>query len=92
MNIVVAFRSFERPGVGRNWVQLTRRGCNGQNGCECIVGGISLDCNLSVQNPMGQDRSGSEGVLKCIEGGTTLIGKVPRKVLVCEVREWNNDS
>ena len=92
MNIVVAFGRRKCPGVERNRVQLARRGCNGQNGCECIVGGVSLDCNLSVQDPMGQDRSGSEGLLKCIEGGTTLIGKVPRNIFVCEVHEQNDDS
>ena len=37
MNIVVAFGSFEHPGMEHNGVQLARRGCNGQYGCECIV-------------------------------------------------------
>ena len=87
MNIVVAFGSFERPGVECNGVQLAGRGRNGQDGCEHIVRGVSLDCNLSVRDPMGQDRSGSEGLLKCIEGRTTLISKVPRNILACEVRE-----
>ena len=49
-------------------MQLARRGCNGQNGCKRIVGGVSLDCNLGVWDPMSQDRSGSESLLKCIEG------------------------
>ena len=92
MNIVVASGSFERPGVERNGVQLAGRGHNGQDGCERIVRGISLDCNLSVLDPMGQDRSGSEGLLQCIEGGMTLIGKVPRNILACEVREQDDDS
>ena len=73
-------------------MQLAGRGRNGQDGCERIVRGISLNCYLSVRDPMGQDRSGSEGLLKCIEGGTTLIGKVPRNILACEVREQNDDS
>ena len=81
MNIVVAFGSFEHPGVERNGVQLARRGRDGQDRCEHIVRGVSLDCNLSVRDPMGQDQSGSVGLLKCIEGGTTLIGKVPRNIL-----------
>ena len=92
MNIVVAFRSFECLGVERNWVQLTRRGHNGQDGCTHIVRGVSLDCDLSVWNLMSQDQSSSEGLLKHIEGGTTLISKVPRNILVCEVCEWNDDS
>ena len=92
MNIIVVFGSFEHPGVECNWVQLARRGHNGQNGCECIVGGVSLDCYLSVRDPMGQDQSGSEGLLKCIEGRTTLISKVSRNILACEVHEWNNNS
>ena len=84
MNIVVAFRRRKCPGVERNGVQLTRRGRNGQDSCECIVRGISLDSDLSVRGPMGQDRSGSESLLECIEGGMTLISKVPRNILVCE--------
>ena len=64
-------------GVERNGVQLAGRGRNGQNGCEHIVGGVSLDCNLGVQDPMSQDWSSSESLPKCIEGRMTLIGKVP---------------
>ena len=82
----------KRLGVEHNGVQLARMGCNGQNGCKRVVRGVSLDCDLSVQDPMGQDRSGSEGLLECIEGGTTLISKVPRNILVCEVCEQDNDS
>ena len=73
-------------------MQLARRGHNGQDGCERIVRGVSLDCNLSVRDPMSQDWSGSEGLLKCIEGRMTLISKVPRNVLACEVHERNDDS
>ena len=73
-------------------MQLAGRGRNGQDGCEHIVRGVSLDCNLSVQDPMSQDQSDSEGLLKCIEGGMTLISKVPRNILACEVCEQNNDS
>ena len=73
-------------------MQLAGRGRNGQDGCEHIVRGISLNCNLSVWDPMTQDWSGSEGLLKCIEGGMTLIGKVPGKILVCEVQEQSDDS
>ena len=79
-------------GSGTQWVQLTGRGHNGQDGCERIVRGVSLDCDLSVRDPMGQDWSGSEGLLKCIEGGATLIGKVPRNILACEVCERDDDS
>ena len=92
MDIVVAFRRRKHLGVEHNGVQLAGRGRNGQNGCEGIVRGVSLDCNLGVRDPMSQDGSSSESLLKCIEGRTTLIGKVPRNILACEVCEWNDDS
>ena len=79
-------------GVEHNRVQLAGRGHNGQNGCERIVRGISLNCNLSVWDPMGLDQSGSESLLKCIEGGTTLIVKVSRNILACEVHEQVDNS
>ena len=91
MNIVVAFRRRKHLGVECNGVQFTGRGHNGQDSCKRIVRGVSLDCNLSVRDPMGQDWS-SESLLECIEGGMTLISKVPRNILACEVHEQNDNS
>jgi len=38
-----------------------------------VVRCISLDCNLSVWDPMGKDWSCGESLFKCFKGGMTLI-------------------
>ena len=53
-------------GSGMQWGAACWKGCNGQDGCECIVRGVSLDCNLSVWDPMGEVWSGSEGLLTAV--------------------------
>jgi len=67
MDIVVEFQ-------GRKCWEWNAVGCNLPMGVvlkgqqECIVRGISLDCNLSVWDPMGKDQSCGESLFKCFKG------------------------
>ena len=76
MDIVVDIQSGKSPGVECNQVQLAIWCGNQKDSGESIVGSISFDCDLSVQDPMGKDRSCSESLFKCFKGGMALIGKV----------------
>ena len=55
MSIVVEFRSTEGVGVEGHRVDFSRVSFNRQDGSESIIGGIGLNNDRSVQDPMGQD-------------------------------------
>ena len=91
MNIIIKFQSGKHSGVESNWVQLAIWSHDPKDSSEHLVRGISLDCDLSVQNPMGKDRSCGESLFKCFKGGMALIGKVPGATLLGKTHEWNGD-
>ena len=73
---------WKRSGSGMQWGETCHGSCDGKDSSECIVRGISLDCNLSVWNPMGKDWSCGETLFKCYKGRVALIGEMPRGTLV----------
>src|SRR5882724_8271881 len=91
MDIIVEFWGRKGPGVECNRVQVTIRSRNLKDSSECVVRGISLHCNLSVQDPMGKDRSCGESLFKCFKGGMALIREMPGGTLAGMMREWNCD-
>src|SRR5882724_13308997 len=91
MDIVIEFRGRKSLGVECNRVQVAIRSCNGKDSGECIVRGVSLDCNLSVRDPMGKGRSCGESLFKCFKGGMALIGEMPRNTLAGKTRERDCD-
>src|SRR6266481_7412535 len=56
VNVVVAFGFVKCSGMECNWVQVASGSHNGKDSGECIVGGVSLDCNGGVRDPMHEDR------------------------------------
>src|SRR5882724_5903804 len=91
MDIVVELWSRKSLGVECNWVQLAIHGCNRKD-CSCseyIIRCISLDCNLSIQHPMGKDQSCGESLFKCFKGRMALIGEMPNGTLVGKTHKWN---
>jgi len=58
---------------------------------ECIVRGISLNCNLSVWDPMGKDQSCGKSLFKCFKGRIALIGEMPGGTLAGKMHKWNCD-
>src|SRR5882724_10066979 len=91
MDIVIEFRDRKSPGVECNRVQVAIGSHNGKDSGECIVRGVSLDCILSVWDPMGKDRSCGESLFKCLKGGMALIGEVPGGTLAGKTCEWDCD-
>src|SRR5882724_3925795 len=91
MDIVVKFWGRKHLGVECNGVQVTIGSRNGKDRSECIVRGISLDCDLSVWDPMGKDQSCCESLFKCFKGGMALIGEMPGVTLAGKMREQNCD-
>src|SRR5882724_3799016 len=91
MDIVIEFQGRKSPGVECNRVQVAIRSHNGKDSSECIVRGISLDCNLSVRDPMGKDQSCGESLFKCFKSGMALIGEMPWGTLVGKMHERDCD-
>ena len=91
MDIVVEFQSGKSPGVECDQVQLTIWSCHQKDCSKSIVRGISLDCNFSVQDPMGKDQGCGESLVKCFKGGMALIREVPRGTLAGKMHEGNGD-
>src|SRR5882724_5674539 len=91
MDNIVGFQGRKSPGVECNRVQVAIGSCNGKDSGECIVRGVSLDCNLSVRDPMGKDWSCGESLFKCFKGGMALIGEMPGGTLAGKTHEWNCD-
>src|SRR5882724_2133152 len=91
MDIIVEFWGRKIPGVECNWVQFAIGSHDGKDSSECVVRGISLDCNLSVWDPMGKNRSGGESLFKCFKGRMALIGEMPGDTLVGKIHKWNCD-
>src|SRR5882724_6897291 len=91
MDIVIEFQGRKSPGVECNRVQVTIRSRNGKDSGECIVRGVSLNCNLSVWDPMGKDQSCGESLFKCFKGRMALIGEMPGGTLVGKMHKQNCD-
>src|SRR5882724_9863817 len=56
-----------------------------------MVGGVCLNCDLSVWDPMGKDWSCGESLLKCFKGRVALIREMPRGTLVGKTHNQNSD-
>jgi len=57
----------------------------------CVVRGTSLNCDLSVRDPMGKDQSCGESLFKCFKGRMALIREVPGGTLAGKMCKWNCD-
>jgi len=77
--------------VKGNWVNFIIFINNGEDCSESIVQGISFHDELSIGNPMSEDRCGGECFLERVE--SISIGKVelPRNVLPGEACQWNDN-
>jgi len=88
MDIVVEFQGRKSPGVECNGVQFTIRSHDGKDSGKCVVRGVSLDCDLSVQDPMGKDWRWVKVFLSASKAewhssekcqGVTLVGKMHKQ-------------
>ena len=67
MDIVIELWGRKSPGVECNGVQFAIGSHDGKDSSKCVVRGISLDSNLSVQDPMGKDQSCGESLFNCFK-------------------------
>ena len=85
MDVIVELWNGKSPGIVGNRPNLLVRTTNGENASDSIVRGVCLYDDQSIQNPMGEDRSGGEGVFEVLEGGVTEVTEVPWNTFVGEV-------
>jgi hypothetical protein len=67
MSVVIQFRARESVGVEGHRMNFTRVGLNGENGAKSIIGGVSLNNDGLVGDPVGKDRGGCESRLEGFE-------------------------
>ena len=91
MCVIVEFGCGEGTGVESHRVDFTRVELDRENCSQSIVRSISLDNDWLVWNPMCEDRGGSEGSLKRLDGFSSGVREVPLYSLLGEARERNND-
>jgi hypothetical protein len=92
MDIVIQLGGVECSGVERNGMYFGVSGDDRKDGSDSIVGGISLNDELSVGDPMGKDGSGGERFLQSFKGLSTVLRKVPRNAFTGEACKRNNDG
>ena len=92
MGVIVELRSGQSPGIVGDRPDLLVRTTNGENASDSIVGGVCLYDDRSVQNPMGEDRSGGEGVFEVLEGRATGVTEVPGNTFTSEVGQRSDNT
>ena len=67
VSVIIQFRARESAGVEGHRMNFTRVGLNGENGAKSIIGGVSLNNDGLVGDPVGKDRGGCESRLEGFE-------------------------
>jgi len=91
MCVIVQLCRSESGRVKGNWVNFIIFINNGENSSESIVQGISFHDELSIGNPMSEDRFGGKCFLERVESILTGEVKLPRNVLPDEACQWNDN-
>jgi len=91
MYVVVQLCHSESVRVKDNWMNFIIFINNRENCSESIVRDISFHNELSIRNPMSEDRCGGECFLERIESILTGGVKLPRNVLLGEACQWNDN-
>ena len=92
MGVIVELQSRQSPGIVGDRPDLLIRTMNGENASDGIVGDICLHNDWSIQNPMGEDRSGGKGVFEVLEGRVTGVTEVPGNTFAGEVGQRSDDT
>jgi len=91
MCVVVQLCCSESTRVKGNWVNFILFVNNREDCSESIVRGISFHDELSIRNPMSEDRSGGECFLKRVESILIEGVKLPKNVLSGKMCQWNDN-
>ena len=89
--VVVQLRCSKSVRVKDNWVNFIIFVNNRENCSESIVRGIGLHNELSIRNPMSENRSRSKCFLERVESILTEGVKLPRNILSGEACQWNDN-
>ena len=92
MSVIVELRSRQSPGIVGDRSNLLIRTMNGENASDGIVGGVCLHDDQSIWNPMGEYRSGGEGVFEVLEGGAAGVTEVPGNTFAGEAGQRSDDT
>ena len=85
MCVIVQLCCSESPGVKGDQMNFIFFINNGKNCSESIVQSISFHNELSIRNPMSENRSGDECFLEEVESIMTGRVKLPENALLGEV-------
>ena len=91
MYVVVQLRHSESARVKGNWVNFITFINNGEDCSESIVWGIGFHNELSIRNPMSEDRSRGKCFLERVESILTEGVELLRNVLLGEACQWNDN-
>ena len=91
MCVVVQLRRSESARVKGNWMNFIIFINNGEDCSESIVRDISFHNELSIGNPMSEDRSRGKCFLERVESILTGGAELPRNVLPGEACQWNDN-
>ena len=91
MCVIVQLCCSKSARVKDNWMNFIIFVNNGENCSKSIVRGISFHNELSIGNPMSEDRSGGKCFLERVESIFTGGVELPRNVLPGEVCQWNDN-
>ena len=92
MGVIVELQSGQSLGIVGDRPNLLIRTTNGENASDGIVGGVCLYDDESVQNPMGEDRSGGEGIFEVLEDRATGVTEVLGNTFVGETGQRSDDA
>ena len=91
MCVVVQLRRSESARVKGNWMNFIIFINNGEDCSESIVRDISFHNELSIGNPMSEDRSRGKCFLERVESILTGGAELPRNILPGEACQWNDN-
>ena len=91
MCVIVQLHCSESARVKGNWVNFIIFINNREDCSKSIVRDIGFHNELSIGNPMSEDRDGGKCFLERVESILTGGVKLPRNVLLGEMCQWNDN-
>jgi len=91
MCVIVQLRRSKSARVKGNWVNFIIFVNNGEDCSKSIVRGIGFHNELSIRNPMSEDRCRGKYFLERVESILTGRVELSRNVLPGEACQWNDN-
>ena len=91
MHVVVEFGAGEGPGLEGDGMDFAVVTGDREDSGDGVVGGVSLDSDLSIRNPVVKDGGLSKSLFEILEGGSCGVRENPRNAFAREASERNSD-